>query len=85
MEEVNVWIFFFHIEEFFNNLDSVIITRVDGLFGYPWLVIDIDKIQFTQDMNLFFLPRQTIKFSNDCIAMYDTYSFSQVAPFTNMV
>ena len=51
MDEKNVWIFFFHIEEFFNNLDSTIVIRIYGLFGYLWHVIDINKITFTPDMN----------------------------------
>ena len=48
MEKGNVWISFFHIEELFNHLTSSIIIRVYGLFGYPWHVIDINKIKFTQ-------------------------------------
>ena len=51
MDEKNVWIFVFHIEEFFNNLDSTIVIRIYGLFGYLWHVIDINKITFTLDMN----------------------------------
>ena len=54
MEKGNVWISFFHIKELFNNLTLIIIIRVDGLFGYPWRVIDINKIKFTPDMNYIF-------------------------------
>ena len=62
------------IEVFFNNLASIIIIPVDGLFGYLWHVFDIDRIKFTPDM--IFLTRHTIEFSNDRLAMYDTFSFS---------
>ena len=41
---------FFHIEEFFNNLDSIIIIRADGLYGYLWHAIDISKIKFISDI-----------------------------------
>ena len=59
MEQGNVWISFFHIEEFFNDLDWIIIIRIDGPFGYPWHVTDINKIKLTPDMNSMgvFLPR----------------------------
>ena len=53
MEKCNAWISFYNIEEFFNHLASSIII-VDGLFGYPWHVIDINKIKFTPDMNSIF-------------------------------
>ena len=41
------------IEEFFDNLASIIIIPVDGLFGYLWLVFDIDRFKFTPDMIFF--------------------------------
>ena len=75
MEKGNVWISFFHTEEFFNHLASSIIIRVDGLFGYPWHVIDINKIKFIPDMNSIF-TKAAIEFSNDRLAMYDTFPFS---------
>ena len=53
-EKKNMWISFFHIEEFFNNLDSNTIIQVDGLFGYLRHVIYITNIKFTLDMNSIF-------------------------------
>ena len=70
-----MWISFFHMEEFFDNLASITIIRIDGLFGYRWHVIDINKIKFTLDMTSI-LPRQPIEFSNDRLAMYHTFSSS---------
>ena len=46
-EEGNVSISFFHLEEFFDNLDSLIVIRVDELFGYPWYVTGMNEIKFT--------------------------------------
>ena len=59
MEKGNVGIFFCHIE-FFNNLYSIIIIRVDGLFRYLWY----QQNQFTRGMN-YILLREPVEFSND--------------------
>ena len=57
-----MWISFFHIEEFFNNLDSNTIIQVDGLFGYLRHVIYINNIKFTLDMNSIFAKTANLIF-----------------------
>ena len=79
MEKGNVWISFFHIEEFFNHLTSSIIIQVYGLFGYPWHVIDINKIKFTPNMNYVFTKTADwIFYRSSCYVWHFSFSLDNM-------